>query len=177
MRIQVNTLTGKTANISLNKDNSTVESLSNQVEEVFGVPLDEQKLIFNNQKLTEGSLSVFGLSEDSNSNIVYMLIDIDGGKGKKKKKKTKKPKKSHKKKKVNLAILKYFKIEDGEVVRLRKQSPIGTYMAEHSDRYYCGKSHVAYKKKEEETDSKAKTGGAAKTNTTAKPAEKGGKKK
>jgi small subunit ribosomal protein S27Ae len=171
MRIQVSTLTGKTANISLNKDNSTVESLSTQVEEVFGVPMDEQKLIFNNQKLTDGSLSVFGLSEESNSNIIYMLVDIDGGKGKKKKKKTKKPKKPHRKRKVNLAILKYFKIEGGEVVRLRQQSQVGTYMAEHKDRYYCGKSHAAYKKKEEE---EVKSKPAA--TTTAKPAEKGGKK-
>lgn len=172
MRIQVNTLTGKSAEISLQKENSTVETLSSKVQEVFGIPLDQQKLIFNNQKLSEGSLSVYGLSEDSNSNIVYMLVDIDGGKGKKKKKKTKKPKKPHRNKKVNLAILKYFKIEDGEVVRLKQKSEAGTFLAEHKDRYYCGKLHTNYKKTATDTTSKP-----AASKETKAPAAKGGKGK
>ena len=178
MRIQVNTLTGKSANIILNNSNLTVESLSNEIEQSFGVPIEEQKLIFNNQKLDQGLLSFYGL-EDNTSNIVYMLIDIDGGKGKKKKKKTKKPKKAHKNKKVNLAILKYFKIEGGEVIRLRQRSHVGTYMAEHADRYYCGKSHITYKKKEDTIKKApvAKPVVNAAPAKTAAPAEKGGKGK
>ena len=168
MRIQVNTLTGKSAQINLNNEH-TVEELSNQIEQAFGVPCEEQKLIFNGQKLENGLVSEYGLTEESN---VYMIVDIDGGKGKKKKKKVKKAKKPHRKRKVNLAILKYFKVEGGKVIRLKQRSQVGTYMAEHSDRYYCGKSHVAYKKKEETAKT---TKPAAKT---AAPAEaKGGKGK
>ena len=96
-----------------------------------------------------------------------MVVDIDGGKGKKKKKQGKKAKKQHKKKKVKLQILNYFKVDDGKVIRLRQRSPTGTFMAEHSDRYYCGRSHITYKKKEQ---------GADKGGKTEAPAKKGGKK-
>jgi small subunit ribosomal protein S27Ae len=105
-----------------------------------------------------------------------MVVDIDGGKGKKKKKKTKKPKKPHRKRKVNLAILKYYKVDGGKVVRLRQRSPAGTFMAEHSDRYYCGKSHITYKKKEETTTT-APPKKEAPVKVEEKKEEKGGKGK
>lgn len=45
----------------------------------------------------------------------------------------------------------YFKIEGGRVVRLKKSCPKcgpGTFMAEHSDRYHCGRcSYTEFKKK------------------------------
>lgn len=34
----------------------------------------------------------------------------------------------------------YYKIENGKVIRLKKLCPrCGSYMAEHKDRYHCGK--------------------------------------
>jgi small subunit ribosomal protein S27Ae len=96
---------------------------------------------------------------------MYLVVELEGGaKGKKKKKDVKKGKKKHKKRKVKLAILKYYKVEDGKIVRLRqlcKYCPPGTFIAEHPDRLYCGRCHTAYMKVGE-----AKKGGAA---------EKGGK--
>ena len=144
MNIQVSTLSGENRTINLAKD-LTVEALSAQIEASMGVPIDEQKLIFNNQKLEKGQLAAYGLKNESN---VYLVVSIEGGKGKKKKKKTKKPKKPHRKRKVNLAVLKYFKIENGKVSRLRQVSKVGTFMADHGDRYYCGKTHMTYKKTE-----------------------------
>jgi len=40
-------------------------------------------------------------------------------------------------------------------------------MAEHTDRYYCGRSHITYKKKEETTQKVEKT-----EKVVAKPVEK-----
>jgi small subunit ribosomal protein S27Ae len=44
--------------------------------------------------------------------------------------------------------LKYYRVEaDGKVTRLRKYSPvagIGCFMAQHHDRYYCGKTHTTF---------------------------------
>jgi len=43
-----------------------------------------------------------------------------------------------------------LKVEDGKIKRLRKTCPRcgpGVYMAEHEDRYYCGKCHLTEWKK------------------------------
>ncbi len=144
MHIYIKTLTGKVSDITLSA-NSSVDELNNQITSSMGIPSDEQKIIFNGKKLEEGLVSNYGITEES---CIYLVVDIEGGK-KKKKKKAKKPKRQHKKKKVNLAVLKYFKVEGGKVVRLRQRSEVGTFMAEHADRYYCGKSHITFKKRED----------------------------
>jgi len=172
MRIQVKTLTGKTAKFDVEAD-SSVSKLSELVENTFSVPIDEQKLIFNGKLLEEGSFMENGLKEEG---AVYMIVAIEGGKGKKKKKKSKKPKPKHKKKKVKLAILNYYKVEDGTVTRLRQRSPSGTFMAEHSDRYYCGRTHITYKKKEDKAAAE-KTKAPAKAPAKAAAPEKAEKGK
>ncbi|GAY44914.1 hypothetical protein CUMW_085520 [Citrus unshiu] len=56
----------------------------------------------------------------------------------------------HKKKKVKLAVLQFYKVDDsGKVQRLRKECPnaecgAGTFMASHFDRHYCGKCGLTY---------------------------------
>ena len=56
----------------------------------------------------------------------------------------------HKKKKVKLAVLQFYKVDDsGKVQRLRKECPnaecgAGTFMANHFDRHYCGKCGLTY---------------------------------
>lgn len=61
------------------------------------------------------------------------------------------PKKiKHKRKKVKMAILKYYKVEpDGKIKRLRRECPTaecgaGIFMAFHNDRQYCGKCGLTY---------------------------------
>ncbi|KAF3339911.1 hypothetical protein FCM35_KLT15682 [Carex littledalei] len=69
-----------------------------------------------------------------------------------KKKTYTKPKKiKHKQKKVKLAVLQFYKVDDstGKVTRLRKECPnndcgAGTFMANHFDRHYCGKCGLTY---------------------------------
>jgi len=62
-----------------------------------------------------------------------------------------KPKKNpHKKRKVKLAILKFYKVdENGKITRLRRECPnkecgAGIFMASHKNRQYCGKCGLTY---------------------------------
>lgn len=61
------------------------------------------------------------------------------------------PKKiKHKRKKVKMAVLKYYKVDaNGDLKRLRRECPApecgaGVFMAWHKDRQYCGKCHLTY---------------------------------
>jgi len=82
--------------------------------------------------------------------VVRSNLELLGG-GKKRKKKTyTKPKKiKAKHKKVKLAVLKYYKVDQssGKVTRLRKECPqcgAGIFMAMHFNRHYCGKCGLTY---------------------------------
>ena len=105
----------------------------------MGVPSEEQILINNGQTLSETS----ELTEESQ---IYMVVDIDGGKKKKKKKVVAKKKKKHVHKKVKLAVLKYYKVDGDKVVRLKQQTNYGTFLADHANRLYCGRTHITYVK-------------------------------
>ncbi|KAF4735322.1 hypothetical protein FOZ62_029839, partial [Perkinsus olseni] len=96
----------------------------------------------------EVMLAHAGITDDS---VLALNLDLLGG-GKKRKKKTyTAPKKNkHKHKNVKLATLKFYKVDaDNKVQRLRKQCPnascgAGVFMANHFNRYYCGKCSMTY---------------------------------
>mmetsp|Transcript_14686 Transcript_14686/g.22338 ORF Transcript_14686/g.22338 Transcript_14686/m.22338 type:complete len:153 (+) Transcript_14686:100-558(+) len=151
MRLFVRQLDGRTTAIEADD----VESLKEQVAQVSSVPGDEQRLTFAGKSITCTDLSeVEGLTDES---TVFVNLELAGG-GKKRKKKTyTKPKKiKHKRKKVKLAVLKYYKVDSNDkVTRLRRECPSeqcgpGIFMAMHFNRYYCGKCHLTYLIKKEE---------------------------
>jgi small subunit ribosomal protein S27Ae len=159
MYILVKTLTGKTCSLNFEKT-ASIDNVYSQVERAMGVPTEEQNLIFNGKSLESGKFLLdYQMGEEEN---VYLVISLDGGaKGKKKKKDVKKGKKSHKKRKVKLAILKYYRVEDGKVIRLKqmcKVCPAGTFIAEHADRLYCGRCHAGYAKIADKKGGKADAG-------------------
>ena len=139
MHIFVKTLTGKSLTLNV-EPTSEISELNTQIESLMGVPSEEQILI-NNGKSLSGNLIDCGLQEESE---VYLVVDIDGGKKKKKKKVVAKKKKKHVKKKVKLAVLKYYKVDGDKVVRLKQQTNYGTFLADHANRLYCGRTHITY---------------------------------
>mgnify|MGYP001145161868 CR=1 FL=1 len=82
---------------------------------------------------------------------VSVHMSLDGGKRKRKKKVHTTPKKiKHKHKARPKALLEYFSVDDatGKVKRLKQESPnaAGAYMADHPDRYTCGKTGTMFYK-------------------------------
>merc|ERR1712032_504758 len=153
MHIFVKTLTGKSLSLNV-EPTSEISEINNQIETLMGVPSEEQILISNGERLT-GNLIDSGLTEESQ---IYMVVDIEGGKKKKKKKVVAKKKKKHVHKKVKLAVLKYYKVDGDKVVRLKQQTNYGTFLADHANRLYCGRTHVTYVKAAQEKPAAAKGG-------------------
>jgi small subunit ribosomal protein S27Ae len=82
---------------------------------------------------------------------LHLVLRLRGGGKKRKKKNYTTPKKvAHKRKKVKLAILKFYKVDgDDKITRLRRECPAeqcgaGVFMANHKDRQYCGKCGLTY---------------------------------
>merc|ERR1712166_1082424 len=74
---------------------------------------------------------------------VHAMVDAEGGNRKRKKKVFTTPKRIPHKHRRAKAILEYFSVEaSGKVKKLKQECPLcppATYMAEHSDRFVCGK--------------------------------------
>ncbi|KAK4538135.1 hypothetical protein CDCA_CDCA16G4160 [Cyanidium caldarium] len=90
-------------------------------------------------------------SSGASASLVYLEAHarlLGGGKKRKKKVYTTPKKIKHKHKKVKMAALKYYQVDDdNKVARLRKECPseccgAGIFMAEHRDRLYCGKCQL-----------------------------------
>jgi len=117
------------------------------IEARQGVAAEDQCVLFGGRQLADAaSLAQCGVSDDSQLYVSLRLLG--GGKKRKKKTYTKPKKQKHKHKKVQLRVLKFYKVDDsGKVQRLRKVCPQcgpGIFMATHFNRVYCGKCHMTY---------------------------------
>ncbi|KAG1471853.1 hypothetical protein G6F56_001887 [Rhizopus delemar] len=147
MQVFVKSLEGNTLTLDVSSS-TTVSSVKSLIEEREGLPVNSQCLSYAGKPLIEGELGLYGIA---NNNTLTLNAELLGG-GKKRKKKTyTTPKKiKHKRKKVKMAILKYYKVdESGKITRLRRECPnttcgAGVFMAKHKDRQYCGKCHLTY---------------------------------
>ena len=153
MQIFVKDIAGKTLTLSGSPE-SDVLSLKRQIA---GVPAEEQRLSYGGRPLNDTDiLGECGVTDES---TLFMSLNLVGGAKKRKKKTYTKPKKiKHKRKKVKLAVLKFYKVDSSEKVqRLRKECPHelcgpGVFMAMHFNRYYCGKCGLTYVIKKGEED-------------------------
>jgi len=111
---------------------------------------DNTTLVANGAILDdEATMELCGVQAESTIEIHHPVL---GGGRKRKKKVYTTPKKiKHKRKKVALATLKYYKVDDvGKLERKRKECPAqicgaGIFMSNHKDRQYCGKCGLTIK--------------------------------
>ena len=159
MQVFVNTLSGKTITLEVQPSDNVLQ-LKESIWSRDGIPTDEQRLVFCGKQLEEGTLQDNNVSKDC---TIHLSLALRGGAKKRKKKVFAKPKKQHhKRKKVKLAVLKYYKVdENSKITRLRRECPnqdcgAGCFMASHFDRQYCGRCNLTYvfvKPKEEGSSS------------------------
>ena len=148
MQLFVRDLAGRTLSVAADPE-SDVASLKEQIAAAHGTRVADQGLSFAGRSLGEAErLDACGLENES---TLFLTLGLDGGAKKRKKKTYTKPKKiKHKRKKVKLAVLKFYKVDSNDkVTRLRRECPHeicgpGVFMAMHFNRYYCGKCHLTY---------------------------------
>nr|XP_018912362.1 PREDICTED: ubiquitin-40S ribosomal protein S27a [Bemisia tabaci]XP_018912363.1 PREDICTED: ubiquitin-40S ribosomal protein S27a [Bemisia tabaci] len=155
MYVFVHNLEGKSVPLEV-QPNETVACLKHQIEASEALPVREQRLIFGGSQLEDDkTLADYSILK---GNTIHLTLSLAGGAKKRKKKNYSTPKKlKHKRKKVKLAVLKFYKVdENGKISRLRRECDSescggGVFMAAMEDRHYCGKCHytLVFNKPEE----------------------------
>eukprot|EP00929_Paragymnodinium_shiwhaense_P100462 TRINITY_DN627_c0_g2_i10.p1 TRINITY_DN627_c0_g2~~TRINITY_DN627_c0_g2_i10.p1 ORF type:complete len:175 (-),score=52.01 TRINITY_DN627_c0_g2_i10:84-542(-) len=146
MQLFIRGLAGETYALEA-QPSADVGSVQTQLAALTGI--QDQQLVFGGKTLNkEETLAGLGLLDEA---TIFVTGGLDGGAKKRKKKTYTKPKKiKHKRKKVKLAVLKFYKVDSNDKVsRLRRECPHemcgpGVFMAMHFNRYYCGKCHLTY---------------------------------
>jgi len=148
MQLFVKGLDGRTFAVDAMGEQSVAE-VKTLVQQAKGIPADMSRLSFGGAELDD-SRSLESYDVEAASTLHLNLRLLGGGKKKKKKNYTTPKVIKHKHKKVKLAVLKYYKVDDqGKITRLRRECTnescgAGVFMAAHHDRQYCGKCGLTF---------------------------------
>jgi ubiquitin len=75
-QIFIKTLQGKSITIDVN-DTDTLESVKNKILEIEGIPVDQQRLVFNGKQLEDtNSINDYGIESDS---TIHLVLRLRGG--------------------------------------------------------------------------------------------------
>ena len=74
--IFIKTLSGKTIPMDIN-DSDTIGSIKQRIFEKEGIPVDQQRLVFNGKQLEDGqTVGSYGIESESN---VHLVLRLKGG--------------------------------------------------------------------------------------------------
>jgi len=76
LQIHVKTLQGKTMTLDISEDD-TIDAIKQKITDKEGIPVDQQRLIFNGKQLEQGrTASDYGLEDGSN---IHLVLRLRGG--------------------------------------------------------------------------------------------------
>jgi ubiquitin len=79
-QILIKTLQGKTMTMDVS-DSDTIQSVKNRIHEKEGIPVDQQRLVFNGKQLEDDkTVSDYNISADGNASTIHLVLRLKGGK-------------------------------------------------------------------------------------------------
>ena len=76
LQIHVKTLQGKTMTLDISEDD-TIDAIKQKITDKEGIPVDQQRLIFNGKQLEQGmTANDYGLEDGSN---IHLVLRLRGG--------------------------------------------------------------------------------------------------